>query len=84
MVVGVRDVEFLFCVVEGFVVVKVLVEVVCCVGFKFMCDQVCCELVYLCNFDVGGGFMVDFFDCMCLGLYYVELGVVGLNGLVIQ
>ena len=82
--VGARDVELSFRAVEGFVAAKVLAEAVRRAGPKPTRDQVRRELAHLRNFDVGGGFMVDFSDRTRPGSHYVELGVVGPNGLVIQ
>ena len=82
--VGAKDVELSFRAVEGFVAAKVLAEAVRRAGPKPTREQVRRELAHLRNFDVGGGFMVDFSDRTRPGSHYVELGVVGPNGLVIQ
>ena len=82
--VGAKDVELSFRAVEGFVAAKVLAEAVRRAGPKPTREQVRRELARLRNFDVGGGFMVDFSDRTRPGSHYVELGVVGPNGLVIQ
>jgi ABC-type branched-subunit amino acid transport system substrate-binding protein len=83
-VVGAKDVEPSFRAVEGFVAAKVLAEAMRRAGPKPTREQVRRELVHLRNFDVGGGFVVDFSDRSRPGSHYVELGVVGPNGLVIQ
>jgi ABC-type branched-subunit amino acid transport system substrate-binding protein len=82
--VGAKDVEPSFRAVEGFVAAKVLAEAVRRAGPKPTRDLVRRELANLRNFDVGGGFVVDFADRSRPGSHYVELGVVGPNGLVIQ
>ncbi|MBY4909437.1 ABC transporter substrate-binding protein [Ralstonia insidiosa] len=82
--VGAKDVDLSFRAVEGFVAAKVLAEAVRRAGPKPTRDQVRRELANLRNFDVGGGFVVDFSDRTRPGSHYVELGVVGPNGLVIQ
>ncbi|MDE2201091.1 MAG: ABC transporter substrate-binding protein [Burkholderiaceae bacterium] len=82
--VGARDVEPSFRAVEGFVAAKVLSEAIRRAGPKPTRDLVRRELANLRNFDVGGGFVVDFSDRSRSGSHYVELGVVGPNGLVIQ
>lgn len=82
--VGAKDVEPSSRAVEGFVAAKVLAEAVRRAGPKPTRDQVRHALANLHNFDVGGGFLVDFSDRTRPGSHYVELGVVGPNGLVIQ
>lgn len=82
--VGARDVDLSFRALEGFVAAKVLAEAIRRAGPKPTREQVGRELANLRNYDVGGGFTVDFSDRGRPGSRYVELGVVGPNGLVIQ
>jgi ABC-type branched-subunit amino acid transport system substrate-binding protein len=81
---GARDVDLSSRSVEGFVAAKVLAEALRRAGPKPTREQVRRELAGLRNYDVGGGFTVDFSDRRRPGSHYVELGVVGPNGLVIQ
>ncbi|BCL90747.1 ethanolamine utilization protein EutH [Ralstonia solanacearum] len=82
--VGATDVELSFRAVEGFVAAKVLAEAIRRAGPKPTREQVQHALAGLHDYDVGGGFTVDFTDRSRPGSHYVELGVVGPNGLVIQ
>ncbi|AXV80339.1 MULTISPECIES: ABC transporter substrate-binding protein [Ralstonia solanacearum species complex] len=82
--VGAKDVDLSFRAVEGFVAAKVLAEAIRRAGPKPTREQVRHELTGLRDYDVGGGFTVDFTDRSRPGSHYVELGVVGPNGLVIQ
>ncbi len=82
--VGAKDVDLSFRAVEGFVAAKVLAEAIRRAGPKPTREQVRHELTGLRDYDVGGGFTVDFTDRSRPGSHYIELGVVGPNGLVIQ
>ncbi|KFX78460.1 ABC transporter substrate-binding protein [Ralstonia solanacearum] len=82
--VGAKDVDLSFRAVEGFVAAKVLAEAIRRAGPKPTREQVRHALTELRDYDVGGGFTVDFTDRSRPGSHYIELGVVGPNGLVIQ
>ncbi|MCL9827289.1 ABC transporter substrate-binding protein [Ralstonia solanacearum] len=82
--VGAKDVDLSFRAVEGFVAAKVLAEAIRRAGPKPTREQVRHALTGLRDYDVGGGFTVDFTDRSRPGSHYIELGVVGPNGLVIQ
>lgn len=66
---------------EGYIVVCVLVEGLCCVGLQLMCVGLICvlESIILVNYD-GGGFSLQFGCNDYSGFDFVDFIVIGMGG----
>lgn len=70
--------------VEGYVGAKVAVEAIRRAGPAPTRASVMAALRAMHNFDVGGDFMISFADPSVPGSRYVDVGIIGANGVLMQ